>query len=252
MPSKQETEDKLLQAWKAWYDNPQDAEKASALYQASKPVMTRAISSYLGANAARDPLLVGRAKQVLYTSLSKYDPSKGPITSYIWTNMQRVQRISNLQQNVVRLSEKDALAAVELEKTFQRLTDELGREPTDEELADDMGISIKRIEKLRRRKFGFESSFEAIQEEGTGNLPGSVTLGVASQDATIAKTLYDSTEDKIDKFILERLYGLHGRKPETPTEIAKKLKMTKSAVSQRINKLTNSMLEIKQLLNVQT
>lgn len=240
-------EEELFKAWQAWYKNPKDKALTGELFQKFDPLVRVVINSYLGNKYVNDPLMRGRAKQILYKTLPNYSPDKGPIASYVWTNLQRLQRYLTKQQNVIKLSEADAMAARHLESVEKELMDELGREPTDEELADKLGISVRRIGQLRRRALsGFEGSFEQEDEDsGIGTLP---SVQVSLPTKKLAQTLYDATEDTIDKYILERAYGLNGRRVQSLAEIAQSLGRSKSAVSQRLAAINEQLMLLKRSL----
>jgi len=243
-------DEKALQAtWRAWASQPGNKKLSSEVIAKFDPLIKVVINSYLGKQYVNDPLMIGRARQLLYQSLQTYSPEKGPITSYVWMNLQRLQRYLNKQQNVIRLSERDALIARAVENAEKEFIEEMGREPTDEELADKLNISRARLLKLRRRqKMGFEGSFEAVGDDETGGmLPGVDTAG-RPINRKYAELLYDSLEDTKDKYIMERAFGLGNREPVPLDKIAKDLNISKGAVSQRLAKLNQQLLELSEAL----
>jgi hypothetical protein len=72
------------------------------------------------------------------------------------------------------------------------------------------------------------------QEEGLVKEPGVVSL--VDDDDEWAKIVYMDL-DPINKIILERMRGLNGHKPQNMSQIAKQLKLSVPAVSQRWNKI---------------
>lgn len=243
-------EQELLALWRAWAQDPTDKKKSSEMLAAFEPLTRIVANRYLGSQYAKDPLILGRAKIILISALKNYDETKGPIISFVWTYLQRLQRIAGRQKNVVRLSEASALAARDLDSVELDLTEKLGRPPTDEELADALRISRKKVAQLRRRAtLGFESSYESAVDDGGGSLPAVVSSQAIDTNQYV-ELLYDSTESNRDKYILETAYGLFGKPQKTITEIAKDLNISPSLVSQRLSELNKQVVQLRSGLRI--
>jgi RNA polymerase primary sigma factor len=229
------TEDRLKLAWKQWYENPENKQLSTKLMNEFTPIINSFITTYLGASYVNDPLIQGRAKTVLFESLGKYDPTKGSLTTFAWTNLQRLQRYMSKHQNVLHMSEQSIMLSKALNEATERLRESLGREPSDQELADNLGISIKRIETIRKRQqVGYEGSFEEATGEDSASLPAAKK---AKDLQYLYNVYYDALEDNKDKYILESTFGLHGKPKKTISEIAKDLNISRNNVNQRLNKI---------------
>jgi|TARA_R110000824_G_scaffold82768_4_gene207411 DNA-directed RNA polymerase sigma subunit (sigma70/sigma32) len=147
--------------------------------------------------------------------------------------MKGLQRITKQQHEVVRAPERVLLDRFRLQGHEQELTDKLGREGTDAELADKSGFSLKRIKHIRGWQPGMTSSqLEAISP----NLAGGQFMGDEKSQSAWLEVVYDSLSP-MDQKVMELSLGLHGRKPLSNKEIAKKLKRTPGAISQRKNNI---------------
>lgn len=242
--NKRYNEQQLFAAWKEWYNNPEDKTLAANMMRLFEPLINTAISSYLGSSYVSDPLMRGRAKSVLFNALKNYDSSKGPISSYAWIHLQRVQRILSKQQSAFKMSEYRIMQLQELDRVTRELKDELGREPSDQELADRMGLSIKKIEKIRSiTPASFESS-------GTADNQNLTFVGATSNrnETEALSYLYDSIEDNVDKYILESTFGLHNKPIRSNREIAQALNLPQSAVYRKIQDLKSKLFEIMQAI----
>ncbi len=225
-PSPSQLEPEYAEPFNAWKAAPSPASNASML-KTIQPVLDRGISMHVGAS---NPLLQSRARQIGLTSLRSYDPARSRLATHITNNLQGLKRIAAQQSNPVRVPERIAFDRHHLENYTQELTDELGREPTDYELTNRTGFSAKRLARVRSYHPGVaEGTLEDID-------PSLVEHGMspASRSGRDAWTglVYDDLAT-IDKQILEMTLGMNGRKPATNLEIARKLRRSPGAISQR-------------------
>ena len=134
--------------------------------------------------------------------------------------------------------ERQALARAETE-----LEDQFGVPPSTVQLADYLGVPIKRIKHIRQAQLP-RSESQSIQYGEDGE-PQEQAVE-QEQTHAAAHFVYDSLEDERDRRILEWSLGLHGHKPQNVAAIANRLHITPSAVSQRAQKIQQQITEIEQ------
>lgn len=118
-----------------------------------------------------------------------------------------------------------------MSRVEQRLAVELGRPPTDQELAEGMGISSSEIEDLRKMARTVTSLDRPVgdEEDGTnlGQLMPSPQAG-PDQEVTIRLSndaLLEALNDlpDLEQAVLRRRYGMDGGEPQTLQAVAREL-----------------------------
>jgi DNA-directed RNA polymerase specialized sigma subunit len=90
------------------------------------------------------------AKTWAFKAAESYDPSKGTsLSTHVMNYLPKVRRLNYKFQNAVRLPENLQLKFHEYNKSVNELTDELNRDPTDEEVARKLGWSKPHVVKFR-------------------------------------------------------------------------------------------------------
>ena len=224
----------VVERWKV-YKSPKDA---TAIYTMLKPTISGAIQSYGGG----DKSLTAQAYRIAYDSLNSYDKSKGTdVKTHVHNHLKRLNRVYADRNNIVHIPEGVAKDYNTIAKAIANFSDEYNREPNDDELSDITKISKKRIDKILNRSTNISGS-EAVTEEGGDRVTHS---GIS--DDTYIDYIYSSS-DNIDKKIIELTSGRKGSRIYSNSEVARRLKITPAAVSQRMNRLREKMAEIKRLL----
>lgn len=185
------------------------------------------------------PTLYGHAKILTKNAIESYDPEKGSLESHIMLNLQRLQRLAPQTGNILDISEGNRLLQREITNVEKELEDKLGRPPSDQEIADHLGISIKRIRSLRNI-YGTvpESAFEGdVAVESLGQSPQSSNIKHKLWQEAVYQEL-----SPIDQYIAETRLGLFGKKVLPIEMVAKKLKMSPAYVSQRAKAIAQKLV----------
>lgn len=208
-------------------------ENAQVMLSALRPVTTTALRAF-GGPSATSPTLRGQAKILTLEALDSYDPAKAPLKAHMMSRLQRLRRVASQQRQVIRVPEQVAMDQMATEAARRELEERLAREPSDQELADHTGISIKRLQHIRTgvRPVAESTITRAGESEEGGRYDPEVRQLGARKDQW-AELVY-SDIDNIGQTIMERALGLHGHKPQKPSEIAKLLKISPAAVSHRM------------------
>ena len=160
-------EDDFKEPYAAWKANPTPEGNAQML-QTLKPVIEKGIRTHVG---EPNPLLTSRARKLALDGLRSYDPSRSRLQTHLYGQFQGLKRISRQQGQVVRAPERVIFDQQALRQREQELQDELGREPTDRELANHSGLSLKRIAHVRGYQPGVsEGMMESLSPGFTGGL----------------------------------------------------------------------------------
>jgi len=234
-------EDKLNAAYETWHQQPSPDTMADLL-DAAKPVISSGLTSFAGGNQS----LNAQAKRLVARGVESYDPSRGTkLRSHLMNQLQPLQRLNQQRTNVVRVPERVQTDLYHLRQAEQAYKDEYGREAADSELAEQMGVPVSRLRHLRKFMLQSmpESSLHATEGGGSEPLyPGVAQVG--PEEVWMEFIHHDSSPT--DQKILEWKTGYNG-KPILPTqEIAKRLGMSPSAVSQRASRMAKRMAQLQE------
>lgn len=190
------------------------------------------------------PLLRAKAKELAIKAIHTYDPTKGAaLKSWAVTQLQPLHRYGK-QLRPVRSSELAIQQAAEINTQTQRLQEELGRDPEDHEIADYVGISVKRIRDLRRKVVPTMNE-SSLASEDTGQIDLPAVTGAPGQNDYASEAAYMSLSPR-ERKIFDWKTGLHGQSMLTNQEIARRLGLTPAAISQISG---NMALRIKDISN---
>lgn len=238
------------QAVRRWQAQP-TPENARYMLETLEPVLSQALYASLGPNYS--PLLKSRAKLMALEALRRYNPQMGRVNTFLVSQLQGLRRYRRQVTTPFRVSEQRQIDYSYVMDAQEELRSRLGREPTLKEISAYTHLPLRRIERsLQVPAYVSESSIEnAVGEEDLSSVS---TIG--AQDARRERlkqqrwleTVYHELGDPVNQKIMEWRLGLFGR-PKLPNqEIAKRLKITPSAVSQRwskINQFINDLEELK-------
>lgn len=228
MDAKSLLEPEFADDFGSWQSLP-SPKSTTKLLNRLQPTVDRAISAHVGAS---NPILKSRAKQLTLQALRGYDPYKAKLSTHLFNQLQGLKRIARKQTQVIAIPERISLAQGQLIQAEAELQERLGRDPTNAELADHTGLSLRRLGQIRAAPSNAmpEGYYESLagEEGGGGFLPG---VEGGPTDAYLE--LVHGDLDPTNQFIVEATLGLHGRKKLSNQQIAAKLGLTPGAVSQR-------------------
>lgn len=228
-------EDDYRPAYEAWQADPSPAGNANLL-KAIDPVVQKGVQMYGGGS----PLSASRARLVALDAMRKYDPKRSRLQSHVLNHMRGLQRINQQQHQVMRVPERILLESQRLRNYHQELSDELGRDPSDTELADRLGVSPTRLAKIRSYQPGMSSGQVEAMDPLTGGVAG--RLPGRHEAADMWAQVVHQDLGPLDQRILELSLGMFGNKKLSNAEIAQKLGRSPGAITQR-------KLKIQQLLD---
>jgi RNA polymerase primary sigma factor len=218
-----------------WLKN-KTPETNTQLLQRVQPVIDTAVSSYGG--AAVSPVLKSRARLMALKAMDTYDPKLGNVRTHLLSQLQGIRRLSAQEQNIIAIPEQVGLDYQKLHAAENELRDSLSRDPSDDELADATGLSVRRVRKVRAFNQPVATG-STVTETADENYDGEIASTIPNQnqsaDAWLEFVYGDLTPT--DKLIMDMTLGRNGRRPAATQDIARRLNITPGAVSQRAAKI---------------
>lgn len=194
------------------------------------PTINSALTTYGGANVS--PLLRSRAKALAAKAVKSYDPSRGAsLKSHVMLQLQPLRRYSASSAQPMKVSERRLREMYMLNRAESELSELKGRDPSDAELADKLGLSIKKITKIR----SLQNPYVSVEGGATAESHDPVVYQADTEDAWIEYVYHDLGD--IDRKILDWKLGRGGQPVLKNIEIARRLKLSPAAVTQRINNI---------------
>ena len=224
-------EPQYVPAYRAWH-TARNPETAGALLKQLNPVLDKAVTSYGGGSKSAN--LRSRARQIALDSLESYDPAKAKLQTHLMNQLKGLRRYAAQSQQILSVPEQVMLDNQHLYRAEQDLSDRLGRDPSDRELSDQTGISLKRLTYVRQYQRPVAEGTITASTESEG---GPLSPAVEHQDPSGWLEFVYSDLNEVDKAIMEYTLGLHGTNKLPTMEIAKKLNISPGAVSQRAQRI---------------
>ncbi len=186
--------------------------------------------------------LISEGNIGLMKAVERFDPAKGgKLSTYgSWWIKQSIKRALANQSKTIRLPVHLVDKISKMRRTAMRLQEELGREPTDEELGEELGISATRVAQMRMAAIRPASLDAPIGDEDSNNFAEVVQDESADtpyeqlEEKTVTRMLQEmvKTLDPREATILRARFGLDGGPQKTLEEVGQKFGVTRERVRQ--------------------
>src|SRR5437588_11053215 len=189
--------------------------------------------------------LINEGNMGLMKAVERFDPRKGAkLSTYAsWWIKQSIRRALANQSKTIRLPVHVVDKLFHMRRAAVKLQEVLGREPTDEELGDELGTTAFRVARLRSAAIRPASLDAPIGDDDTNR------FGDLVEDEK-ADTPYEQLEDKTNTDLVRQMmetldpreatilryrFGLDGGGEKTLEEVGKKFGVTPERIRQLQN-----------------
>ena len=189
--------------------------------------------------------LVSEGNIGLMKAVERFDPAKGgKLSTYAaWWIKQSIKRALANQSKTIRLPVHLVDKIAKVKRLAMAMSEELGREPTDDELAEEVGISAAKLSQLRTVSIRPASLDAPINDDdGTefGELVGDDSAVDPAENLS-EKNLQEEVSDLLgvldarERKIINSRFGLDGGKARTLEEVGQKFGVTRERIRQLQN-----------------
>ena len=188
-----------------------------------QPVVNSVVNKYRTTGVSPTTLRAQATTQLI-KALKSYRTDRGAQpTTHIWNQMQKVQRSATESLTSGHAPEYRNIKRSTFVTVRDNLTDRLGYEPNNDEMADELGWNRNEVSRMNS-ELGGEVTASKAEFDFYGN-----SLQMESKDRMLADYLYHELSGK-DKAIFEYTFGVGGKPKLNNKQIASKLRTNEMSI----------------------
>lgn len=224
-----------------------DREARDHMIRANLRLVVKIAGDYSGYGVSMSDL-VSEGNIGLMKAVERFDPEKGgKLSTYAaWWIKQSIKRSLANQSKTIRLPVHMVDKIARMRRIASMLTEALGREPTDDELATELGLPRQKVAMLKQAALR-PTSLEAPVNEGEATQYGDIIGDEAAYnpldrlvDSDLQEQLADllGILDERERRIIDGRFGLNGLKPMLLEDVGREFGVSR----ERIRQIQNSAL----------
>jgi len=193
--------------------------------------------------------LISEGNIGLMKAVERFDPEKGgKLSTYgSWWIKQSIKRALANQSKTIRLPVHMVDKIAKMRRISALLSECMGREPSEDELAEELGLPRRKLALLKRasqRPVSLDAPVNEDESIGLSDIIGD-ERAQSPLEALVDKNIHNQLDDLMEVLderehrIIGARFGLNGKKPMTLEEVGREFGVTR----ERIRQLQNVALE---------
>lgn len=231
--------------WQQWTESGHKPELLDPLMRSLQPVIAKQVRVFSRGVPVPEQVLQSVANDRALEALRGFDPARAgdaALSSWVVNRLKGLSRYVGQNQNMARITEERVQLYGPVRRATEQLRDELGRDPTDMEIAHRINESPDRIAKKRVTA----QSVRLLNQEKKDDLLASAEMNdpFVSENARMREAMglvrYDLSPEELQ--VWEYIRGINGKpRLHRTVDIAKALKWSQSKVATTKTAITNKL-----------
>lgn len=214
---------KEVALWEKWKQapEPEKPEHLQPLLKAYAPTFARKVREWKPP-AIPESAFKAELHKHFVDALHNFDPNRAALSTHVEMRLQKGLRYVGKHQNMAYIPEGQTQYIGKIQKAHDELTEDFGRPPTNDEIADHLGLQPKKVETVRK-SMKKDFAFSSLEFDNT-------TQPSSREQEVLSLLHFALTPD--EKSVFNHVYGQNGAAKITETnELAQRLGKSPSQIS---------------------